>query len=205
MTGRAGFGRMLLAGAVALGLAGGGSGRAEAAFVITMQEIALTVVMHGSGSINLAGLVLDTTGVDFNSDLLPRDGLIQVAGVTDIYFTAAGPTSFGSGGSSAPLLAGGDPFYIFGQGGALGVPQGYVSGAPLSNMMIFVGTLGSLGMTPGTYVWSWGAGADADSVTLQIDAPAPQPVPEPASALLAGAGLLGLAALRHRRRGPART
>lgn len=202
---RAGFGRMLLAGAVALGLAGGACGRAEAAFTFTMQEVALTVIMHGSGSVNLAGLVLDTTDVDFNSDILARDGLIQVAGVTDIYFTVVGPTSFGSGGSSAPILTNGDPFYIFGQGGALGVPQDYVSGAPLSNMMIFVGTLGSLGITPGTYVWSWGSGADADSVTLQIDAPAPQPVPEPASALLAGAGLLGLAAMRRLRKGPTRT
>jgi hypothetical protein len=64
--------------------------------------------------------------------------------------------------------------------------------------MVFLGTLDSLGITPGTYVRNWGSGANADSLTLQINSPGPVPVPEPGSALLLGAGLLGLAAVRRR-------
>ena len=53
-------------------------------------------------------------------------------------------------------------------GGQLGVPQSYISGGTgdtLSNGMTFAGaTLASLGVTPGTYVWTWASG----SLTLFI-------------------------------------
>jgi hypothetical protein len=80
------------------------------------------------------------------------------------------------------------------------VPQGYVSGAPLSGTATWEGeTIDSLGLFPGTYVWSWGDSAAADSFTLVIVAPdgPGTPVPEPAAALLLGAGLLGLGAVRR--------
>jgi hypothetical protein len=53
-------------------------------------------------------------------------------------------------------------------GGLLFVPQGYASGAALSDSMTFNNaTFASLGVTPGTYVWTWGTGAD-QRFTLQI-------------------------------------
>jgi hypothetical protein len=74
------------------------------------------------------------------------------------------------------------------------LPQGYVSGSPLSDTSTYdAETLASLGATPGTYVWTWGSAAADDTFTLQIG-PAVPVVPEPSSfALLGGGlGLLGL-------------
>ena len=74
------------------------------------------------------------------------------------------------------------------------MPQGYVSGAALSDSMTFNNaTFASLGVTPGTYVWSWGQGAN-QRFTLIIGA-----VPDGGSTIsLLGCALLGLAALRRK-------
>ena len=51
--------------------------------------------------------------------------------------------------------------------GILIVPQGYVSGAALSDSMTFNNaTFASLGVTPGTYVWTWGTGLANQNFTL---------------------------------------
>ncbi len=78
------------------------------------------------------------------------------------------------------------------------MPQGYVSGAALSDSMTFNNaTLASLGVTPGTYVWTWGAGAN-QNFTLIIGGAG---VPDGGSTVsLLGCGLLGLAALRRKLR-----
>ena len=77
-----------------------------------------------------------------------------------------GPTSFGSGWLCLPAVAAETlsafiSFVLDGSGpnGLLVVPQGYVSGAALSDSMTFNNaTFASLGVTPGTYVWTWGTG-----------------------------------------------
>ena len=52
--------------------------------------------------------------------------------------------------------------------GILSVPTGYVSGTALSDSATYSGTtLATLGVTPGTYVWTWGTGAN-QKFTLQI-------------------------------------
>jgi len=49
------------------------------------------------------------------------------------------------------------------------VPQGYVPGAALSDSMTFNNaTFASLGVTPGTYVWTWGTGLPNENFTLVI-------------------------------------
>jgi hypothetical protein len=83
------------------------------------------------------------------------------------------------------------------------IPHGYTSGHSLSSTATWNSqTFSSLGVTPGTYVWTWGTGAHADSFTLQVG-PATA-MPEPASLTLLGIGAVGLAGYgwRRRRRAP---
>jgi hypothetical protein len=61
---------------------------------------------------------------------------------------------------------------------------------------MFNATFASLGLTPGTYIWTWGSGAD-QSFTLEIIGQTPLPAALPLFASgLAGLGLLGW----HRKR-----
>ena len=49
------------------------------------------------------------------------------------------------------------------------VPSGYLSGNPLSGTSTYNNaTFASLGVTPGTYVWTWGAGGANQNFTLII-------------------------------------
>ena len=77
------------------------------------------------------------------------------------------------------------------------VPSGYLSGNPLSGTSTYNNaTFASLGVTPGTYVWSWGTGLPNQNFTLQIG---PAGVPDGGSTVsLLGCALLGLAALRRK-------
>jgi hypothetical protein len=79
----------------------------------------------------------------------------------------------------------------------LNVPQGYVSGTALSGSATWNNaTFASLGVTPGTYVWSWGNGLPNQNFTLIIGGAG---VPDGGSTVsLLGFGLLGLAALRRK-------
>jgi hypothetical protein len=66
------------------------------------------------------------------------------------------------------------------EGNALTVPRGYVSGTALSGMATYTGkTFATLGVTPGTYVWTWGIGRN-QNFTLQILSANPTPTPTPA-------------------------
>ena len=89
---------------------------------------------------------------------------------------------------------------ISGLKGILVVPVGYVSGNPLLNTMTFNNaTLASLGVTPGTYVWTWGTGLPNQNFTLQIGSVGVQGVPDGGSTgSLLGCALLGLVALRRK-------
>lgn len=120
----------------------------------------------------------------------------------DLYTGFTGPMSFGGQGQPNPFATSGsgDLVGINGIFNRLAVPQGYVSGDPLSDTSTYDNqTIASLGATPGTYVWTWGTGDDADSFTLKIPASS---VPEPAGLLLLPLGLVGVvAARRYRDRG----
>ena len=60
-------------------------------------------------------------------------------------------------------------------------------------------TLASLGVTPGTYVWTWGTGLANQNFTLQIRSVGVPRVPDGGSTVsLLGCALLGLAALRRK-------
>jgi VPDSG-CTERM motif len=77
------------------------------------------------------------------------------------------------------------------------VPTDYVSGTALSDTAAWLGkTFATLGVTPGTYVWTWGTGLPNQNFTLIIGRAG---VPDGGSTVsLLGFGLLGLAALRRK-------
>jgi hypothetical protein len=167
---------------------------AEAGYTVILQQVGPDVVATGSGPLDLTGLS------KFNSftmepELKPHAGGLFGAAIltgptttTDLYgANISGPTSFGSGGLTEASSGSGDMVGKFGGllGSGLIVPTGYVSGTALSGMAIYRGkTFATLGVTPGTYVWTWGGGAN-QNFTLQIPpainyAPTPRPRPTPA-------------------------
>jgi hypothetical protein len=190
---RGGFGGTTLAAAVALAIAVGAPRPAEAAFTFTIVQQGADVVVTGSGSLNLAGLSPGGGGA-VTSLIKGSAAGLTVAGDIELYQLVSGPLSFGTGAEFAATIAAGDAVYVDGAAQIIGVPQGYVSGGALANSMTFSGaSFASLGLTPGTYVWSWGGQTFGDTLTVRIG------VPEPASALLLGAALLGLGTLRRGR------
>ena len=122
-----------------------------------------------------------------------------MGGLLPSYIGFTGPTSFGSSGHLFLADASnGNSVAISGLMGILVVPVGYVSGNPLTNTMTFNNaTLDSLGVTPGTYVWTWGSGLANQNFTLQIGPVGVPRVPDGGSTVsLLGCALLRVAAFR---------
>jgi hypothetical protein len=202
----------VLLGPLAVGTA---TNQAQAAYTVTLEQVGPNVVATGSGTIDLTGLSFQAYSCCAPPEIQPDVGYIltgpAVLGGFDIYTGVVGPTSFGSGSASGPANSGnGD--YVAIEGGGLDrlfVPAGYVSEAPLSDTSTYDGvTFASLGVTPGTYVWSWGgcgfvaavcvlADDTDDSFTLKIGGSSS--IPEPSGVLLFGLPL-GLVMLRAEKR-----
>jgi hypothetical protein len=172
------------------------------AYSVTLQQVGSDVVATGSGAINLTGLTFLSVAIN-GGIIIANLGAIRTGSETnadrDIYRGFTGPTSFGSGGAFLPDTGSGQTFGITGNLSLrnLYVPLGYVSGTALSSTSTYNNaTFDSLGVTPGTYVWSWGAGLPNQNFTLIIGGAG---VPDGGSTVsLLGFGLLGLAALRRK-------
>ena len=185
-----------LAGSVALFVP---AHRARGHFVFTLAQMGPNLLLSGSGTLNLSGLIVSSYTPMDSAYANPYLGIL-IGGPADYnsvpeYEGLLGPTGFGSGGGVNGTSGSGDVVAVAGYEGALSVPQGYVSDAPLSDIATFADTtLSDLGAVPGVYVYTWGSGADADSLTVNI-------VPEPSTwaALSLGAAAVGLLTLRRRR------
>ena len=177
-------------------------GPANAAVVIDIFQSGGDVVATGSGTIDLTGLTFfESALVGGMGAVIPSLGTVIVGPdvVADLYEGASGPASFGPGlltfGSDNSALA-------FGVAGSLFafpvvvVPNGYVSGAPLLGSSTFAGeTIASLGLTPGTYVYTWNsAPADDDSLTVNVSG-----VPEASTWAMMVLGFIGLGFAAFRR------
>jgi hypothetical protein len=150
---------------------------AQAGYTVTLQQVGPDVVATGSGPLDLTGLSKNGTssiGGGISADV----GVIATgptfSSSVDVYSGISGPTSFGSGSSGGPASTGsGDMVGIIRHIGVphgpfLAVPAGYVSGTALSDSATYIGkTFATLGVIPGTYVWTWGPGAN-QNFTLDV-------------------------------------
>jgi hypothetical protein len=193
----------LLAGGAALGIAMIGLcvslEPVAAGYLVTLTQVGSDVVASGSGPIDLSGLTSLGTFAAGSAEIHPSFALIVngKAGATASYTGFTGPLIFGSGGESFPDTTSGDFVAIDPDFGDLDLPAGYVSHSLLSDTSTYDNqTFASLGVTPGTYVWTWGRGPD-QNFTLVI----PASVPEPSTVLLLilGAAFAGVPFARPRR------
>ena len=158
--------------------------KAQAAFVFNIQQVGQNIVVTGNGSINTDALS-EVTRYSRVANFNPSVAIIDVGPVALTpavqFYGLNGPASFGIGGVAYPNLGSGDLVGVD-IGEEVSVPPGYTSGAPLADSATFDSeTFTSLGLTPGTYLYTWGRGATADSLTINIGT-----VPEPASLALLG-------------------
>jgi hypothetical protein len=173
---------------------------AKAGAVINFVQSGPNVMATGSGTLNTTaltnfGLVTNGTGALNATYPYAMLGAPVVNGDSiQTYISLAGPSTFGTGGYFMASSGSGSVFGLY-AGGQLGVPGGYVSGSALSSVDLWTGTtLASLGLTPGSYVYSWGTpGVNFDTLTINVGSV----VPEPGSLSLIILGCAGLLVRRN--------
>lgn len=177
-------------------------GLAQAGIMININQVGADVVVTGSGTLDTTGLTIVALNFAAVPDLTPNLGFAILgsangsgAGVgIDEYAGATGPASFGPGRQTNPSFGSGDPFGLAMQGqfqGEIFVPRGY-SGGPLSATDTYANaTFSSLGLTPGTYIYT----LPNDTLTVNV-VPEPSTLVSATVAVLAGVGVLW----RRRRR-----
>ena len=157
---------------------------AKAGYTVTLQQVGPNVVATGSGVIDLTGLSIIGKPIFTMTDIEPANGGIftGTGALADVYQgNVSGPMSFGWQEAMYTQIASGDMVGMYAVvGNVVVVPTGYVSGSALSNTAAWSQTFATLGVTPGTYVWTWGPGAN-QNFTLQIGPVTPTPTPRPAS------------------------
>ncbi len=158
---------------------------AQAAYVIDISQVGGNVVATGSGTFNFLDLSFTGFDLPLNVGLDPSTGYVglgneDAAGnpntAADNYITVFGPSSFGSGGYAAASSTSGTVAGIDGSISEVIVPPGYpANGSTISSVTTWDNaTIASLGLNPGTYVWTWGDN-NPDSLTLNISSGIPEP------------------------------
>jgi hypothetical protein len=185
-------------------VATGISGRAEASVVIDISQVGSDVVAEGNGAIDLTGLTFNGTANTFGGGRVAGQFggvLVGLGGEVDGYTGLSGPASFGQGSLRFASSSSGDTFGVTGTEDVAGpifaelnLPQGYVSGSSLSGSATFDSeSIASLGLTPGTYVYTWGPPANDDSLTVEIET-----IPESSTWAMMLLGFAGLALAGYR-------
>jgi len=183
----------------------GGVGQAKAGFIITFSQDGANVDANGTGSFNLTALTYEGTTGEPGAFERGAGGVVLLGPATGFSFDEfgfiSGPSSFGTGPAQFATSGSGPPVGVAYVVGDVVVPQGYVSGTPLTSSATWDNTtISGLGLTPGTYTYTWGSGATADS--LEVVIPSASAVPEPAALTLlctASTTALGYFGWRRRR------
>ena len=174
---------------------------APATVIVNAIEIGGNVVFAGGGTLNLADLVTGSPTA-INAGIVPS-GEIALLGANPttsapVNFYEGGvvsPGPFGPGGATTGDLGSGDRFGVYQT--SVVVPASYNSGDLLNGSITFTGaTFASLGLTPGTYIWSWSEEETADSFILNIGGSST--VPEAGSTAVSMLLALGALALLGR-------
>jgi hypothetical protein len=170
-------------------------------YVVTLDQVGLNVVATGTGNIDLTGLSFQGSGGPTAAFINPGFAGSQfVTGATnsfDVYTSFTG-LSFGTGAGTSASTGTGDLVGFALNVEQLYVPVGYVTDSALSSSATWDNaTFASLGITPGTYVYTWGAGAD-QSFTFETT-----PLPAALPLFAGGLGALGLFGWRRRRKAQA--
>lgn len=197
---------LLLAGSLGLMLVGLTAPHAQASpYTVTLTQQGSNVVANGSGAIDTTGLG-SFTYTSHTSHVDPSASFISMGASPTLWaYTIPSLVSqpFGTGGFTAAASSSGSDVginvsntnYYYPD---VYVPANYVSDTNLTNSATWNGSFASLGLMPGTYVWTWGTGADR-SFTVDVQASAPTVADPPTLALL-GAGVLGWGLVFLRRR-----
>lgn len=152
--------------------------KADAAATISFSQVGNNVEATLTGTLSLAGLSVDPSGISPNARV--RAGGIganvilgpTASTVATGYINISGPVTIGcstenisaSSGSSGPN----GPFGINMSGNKLIVPVGFVSGSAVSASATWSGaSISSLGLIAGSYIYSWGG----DSLTIIVSGP----------------------------------
>lgn len=174
--------------------------QSRAGLIVKVDQVGADVVFSGSGSVDVTGLTFGGSTIFTNYGGVQSAGPFFNMGMkASTFSTVSGvtsnPANFGTH-TALPIHANtGSGNVIGAKGNTLYLPAGYTSGTSLSSSSVYKNaTYATLGLTPGTYVWSWGS----DSMTLQINEAAA--VPEPGSFALGLALAGGLTVLRRRRK-----
>ena len=110
------------------------AGNAQAALLITAVETAGDVVFstEAGGSLDLGGLTfLGTGSMSTTAFIWPSYPVLRIGvggSLPDVYSGVLAPANFGSGGTANSAIVAGDQISL--EGGALRLPNGYVSGDP---------------------------------------------------------------------------
>jgi hypothetical protein len=180
-------------------LAGVAMHRAEAKYVAIFTQDGPDVIEVGGGTLDVTDLMVVSRGLSRSF----------VSGASGAYVSGTpgdlgrayvgsinGPATFGSGLIFTTTESSGDPVGFSASASFVFVPDDYVSGAPLSETSTYAdATFASLGITPGTYVYSWGSDAHADTLTIEIGSP----IPEPSTWAMGLIGFAGLGYASYRR------
>ena len=159
-----------------------GAHRADAEFIVDIEQDGGNVSVSGSGSLDLANLTVVGTGYHGASGMDPSQPYLVIGDdstyyLVDVYSGLTGPSNFGPGGDNYPTTGTTTGLVGF-DGTDLYVPSGYVSGAPLSASMTFDSTtLAGLGLQDGTYTYTLGSNPTDDSFVINVGPVAATPLP----------------------------
>jgi PEP-CTERM motif len=182
-------------------------------FTATFAQVGSNVVVTGSGSIDVSGLVFvekspigngvgPTPPVLTMGLVVGNSNGVSFSASSDFYSaTFSGPDNFGQGkGGIATSGTGNEVGLVNDPQDGLSyfiVPANYQSGDPLSDSLTFANTtLAGLGLAPGTYTYTFGTN---DSFVIDIPGQVAA-VPEPATWAMMILGFFGVGFMAYRRK-----